>query len=92
MGAVDLGRIDDKKQPDLKQPGRIKELILSMPEEQAKRHLESFANTLFTRMSSIKPAVKYRYLKTGFEIVGDQKSAHEAKKVFDYYNDLISTP
>jgi len=90
LGAVDLGRVDDKKQADLKQPARIKELIMSMPKAQAERHLELFANTLFTRMSSIKPAVKYRYLKTGFEIVGDQKSAYEAKKVFDYYNDLVS--
>ena len=90
LGAVDLGRIDDKKQPDLKQPAIIKETLMAMPKQQADRHLKMFANTLFTRMSSIKPAVKYRYLKTGFEMVGDQKEAYEAKKVFDYYNDLVS--
>lgn len=90
LGAVDLGRIDDKKQPDLKQPALIREILQSMPKQQTERHLKMFANTLFTRMSSIKPAVKYRYLKTGFEIVGERKEAYEAKKVFDYYNDLVS--
>lgn len=90
LGAVDLGRIDDKKQPDLRQPAAIRDALMSMPKQQAERHLKMFANTLFTRMSSIKPAVKYRYLKTGFEMIGDQKEAYEAKKVFDYYNDLVS--
>ena len=90
LGAVDLGRIDDKKQPDLRQPAIIKEMLMTMPKQQAERHLKLFANTLFTRMSSIAPAVKYRYLKTGFQMIGDQKEAHEAKKVFDYYNDLVS--
>jgi len=90
LGAVDLGRIDDKKQPDLRQPPAIRDALMSMPKQQAERHLKMFANTLFTRMSSIKPAVKYRYLKTGFEMIGDQKEAYEAKKVFDYYNDLVS--
>ncbi len=90
LGAVDLGRVDDKKQPDLTQPAKIKEALMTLPKQQAERHLKLFANTLFTRMSSIKPAVKYRYLKTGFEMIGDQKAAYEAKKVFDYYNDLVS--
>ena len=34
--------------------------------------------------------MKYRYLKGGFEIVGDHKDAWEAKKVFQYYKDLVS--
>ncbi len=38
----------------------------------------------------VKPAVKFRYLKAGFEIVGDHEQAAEAKKVFDYYKDLVS--
>ena len=89
LGAVDLGRIDDKKQPDLRQPAIIRDVLMTMPKQQSERHLKLFANTLFTRMSSVKPAVKYRYLKTGFEMIGDRKEAYEAKKVFDYYNDLV---
>ena len=38
-----------------------------------------------------KPQVKFRYLKGGFEIVDpDHKQAAEAKKVYDYYKDLVS--
>ena len=36
-------------------------------------------------MSAAKPAVKFRYLKGGFDIVGDHKQAYEARKVFDYW-------
>ena len=56
----------------------IRKAILALPGEAAERHLGKFANTLFTRMSGVKPAVKFRYLKAGFEIVGDHKQAHEA--------------
>ncbi|MCA8976766.1 MAG: hypothetical protein KDC98_18735, partial [Planctomycetes bacterium] len=55
---------------------------------QRERHQTMFANALFTRMSSVKPQIKYRYLEAGFEITGDHPQAAEAKKVFDYYNDL----
>jgi hypothetical protein len=46
------------------------------------------ANTLFTRMGAVKPEAKFRYLRSGFEIVGDHKQAWEARKVYDYYKDL----
>ena len=31
-----------------------------------------------------------RYLKAGFEIVGDHPQAHDARKVYDYYKDLVT--
>ena len=34
--------------------------------------------------------MKYRYLENGFAIVGDHPRAHEARKVFDYYKDLVT--
>ncbi len=90
LGACDLGAIDAKKQPDLSQPKLIRVAILALPGEAAERHMAMFANSLFTRMSAVNPAVKFRYLRTGFEIVGDHKQAHEAKKVMDYYRDLVT--
>ena len=51
--------------------------------------MDRFANELFTRMSGAKPQLKFRYLKAGFEIVQEHKQAAEAKKVFDYYADLV---
>ncbi len=90
LGACDLGNITEKDQPDLRQSPRIREAIRALPGEAAERHMSKFANALFTRMSAAKPAVKFRYLREGFEIVGEHKQAHEARKVFDYYNDLVT--
>ena len=52
--------------------------------------MSKFANALFTRLSAVKPSVKFRYLKGGFEIVGDHPQAHDARKVYDYYKDLVT--
>jgi hypothetical protein len=90
LGACDLGNITEQNQPDLRQSRLIREAIRSLPGEAAERHMSKFANALFTRMSAAKPAVKFRYLREGFEIVGDHKQAHEARKVFDYYKDLVT--
>lgn len=90
LGACDLSAIDDKVQPDLTQTPLITKAIRDLPGEAAKRHLDRFANTLFTRMSGLNPAVKFRYLREGFQIVGDHEQAKEARKVYDYYKDLVS--
>ena len=90
LGACDLGAISEKNQPDPKQPSLIRAAILALPGEAATRHMNKFANALFTRMSALSPQVKFRYLKGGFEIVGDSEEAHEAKKVYDYYKDLVT--
>ncbi len=89
LGACDLQHVSEEKLPDLRQPALIRAAILGLPGESAERHLAKFANTLFTRLSAVGPAVKHRYLRGGFDIVGDHKQAHEAKKVFDYYKDLV---
>ncbi len=90
LGACDLGLIDDKMVADQKQPALIRAAIDALPGERAERHLGYFANSMFTRMSAVKPAVKYAYLRGGFEIVGDHDQAAEAREVFDYYKDLVT--
>ena len=90
LGATDLGQVEDEMISAQKEPAKIREAILALPGESAKRHMASFAQGLFTRMSGVKPAVKHRYLRGGFEIVEDHKDAAEAKKVFDYYKDLVT--
>ncbi len=90
LGAVDLGMITEDKQPDWKQPPQIRKAIQALPGELAEKHMGRFANDLFIRMSGAKPHVKFNYLKAGFQIVGDHKQAVEAKKVFDYYKDLVT--
>jgi hypothetical protein len=89
LGACDLGHITEEKLPDLKQPALIRKALQALPGEAAERHRARFANALFTRLSAVKPAVKFRYLQGGFEIVGDHEQAAEARKVFDYYKDLV---
>ncbi|MBX9627511.1 MAG: hypothetical protein K2X82_27165 [Gemmataceae bacterium] len=91
LGAVDLGLITEDQQPDWKQPPLIKAALAGLPGDLAEKHLEKFANNLFVKMSGTKPHVKFNYLKAGFQVVGEaNKNAAEAKKVFDYYKDLVT--
>ncbi len=91
LGACDLQEVDPARQAvDSKQPPRIRESLESLGGIATEKHLERFANTLFTRMSSVNPGAKFRYLESGFEIVGDHPHAREARKVYDYYNDLVT--
>ncbi len=90
LGSVDLERVTAEKVPDDKQPALIREAMNGLSGEIAERHREQFANNLFIRARSAKPELKYRYLKSGFEIVGDHKMAREARKLLDYYGDLVS--
>jgi hypothetical protein len=90
LGATDLGRLDEKSSPDLKQIGFIRQTLDQLPGEAATRHRDRFANALFTRMSAVNPACKFRYLRGGFDIVGEHPQAREAKQVYEYYNDLVT--
>lgn len=90
LGAVDLGMITEDQQPDWTQPPLIRAAILALPGELAEKHMARFANNLFIKMSGAKPHVKFNYLKAGFQVVGDHERAAEAKKVFDYYKDLVT--
>lgn len=90
LGAVDLAAVDAHKQPRLKQAKVIKAALQSLPENAREHHMEAFAGGLFARMGGARAEIKFRYLNTGFEICGNHKQAYEAKKVLDYYNDLVS--
>ena len=80
LGAVDLGGIRETNHPDLSQMARIREALLALPEPAGDRHVGQFANSLFTRLSAVKPELKYRYLRNGFDIVGDHPQAYEGAK------------
>ncbi len=90
LGAPDLGKISHESVSDPSQFPLIRKAIEALPGELAKRHMDMFANSLFVRLSALSPGVKFRYLKGGFEIVGDHEQAREAKKVYDYYKDLVT--
>jgi hypothetical protein len=90
LGAADLGAVDEDTVLAASQLPRIREAIDGLPDGSRERHLAMFANALFTRMSAVRPQIKYRYLQAGFEVVGDHPQAAEARKVWDYYRDLLS--
>ncbi|MEX0718753.1 MAG: hypothetical protein WD066_19320 [Planctomycetaceae bacterium] len=90
LGACELGRIDEKTLPDLRQFPLIRDAILALPEDAAESHMTMFANSLVTRINAVKPAVKSRYLNHGFEIVGDHEHAREVRRIHLYYQDLVT--
>ena len=89
LGASDLGAVDQDTVLAKNQLPLIRAAIDALPKASAERHLTMFANQLFTRMSAVKPQIKFRYLEAGFALVGDHPQAAEAKKVWDYYQDLL---
>ncbi len=90
LGACDPQHITEETLSDQRQPKLIREAIAKIPGESGERHTSKFANAVFTRLSQVKPSIKFRYLKAGIEIVGDHPQAYEARKVFAYYKDLVT--
>jgi hypothetical protein len=90
LGACDLNLIEDTHSTAANQADIIRQTLQSIPNKAVEWHQARFANLLFNRMSSAKSTLKFRYLKTGFEIIGDHKQARKAKEVFEYYNDLVT--
>ena len=90
LGASDLGAIDESMVVANSQLPLIKEAMAALPEGHRERMQARFANLLFTRMSAVKPDIKFRYLKAGFEITGDHEQTKDAREVWDYYQDLIA--
>ena len=90
LGASDIPAIDQNTILARHEIPKIKSALEAIPGAAGKRHRSKFANSLFTRLASVNPAVKNRYLETGFAIVGDHAQAAAARKVYDYYKDLIT--
>lgn len=90
LGACDLASVTHEQSPDPRQPDLIRRALEALPEAAAERHLARFANQLVTRMTSAKPEVKHRYLRAGLKIAGDHRQARDARKLYDYYNDLVT--
>ena len=90
LGAPDLDKITQDRLPVLSQIPLIRQAIEELPKETRDKHLAMFANDLFTRMSRVNPAVKFRYVREGLAVVGEHEQAREARKVYDYYKDLVT--
>jgi hypothetical protein len=90
LGACDPQAITEETISDPRQPKLIREALFAIKGAAGERHMSKFANALFVRLSQVKPSIKFRYLKAGFDVVGDHPQAYDARKVFDYYKDLVT--
>ena len=90
LGASDIQAVTEKTLVARSEIAKIQALLESLPGEAGEMHRSMFANTLFTRLSAVNPACKNRYLDAGFEIVGDHPQAEAARRVYDYYADLVT--
>jgi hypothetical protein len=90
LGACDLPALDSYKQPVRNQFPLIRSAIEALPGEAAERHMDRFANALFTRVGSVNPAVKFGYLESGLEIAGRTERTRKAHEILSYYRDLIT--
>jgi len=90
LGDASLERISEERVAIPEQIPLISEALQNLPGEVRERHLDMFANDLFTRMSTVNPSVKFRYVREGLKLAGERPQAREAKQVFDYYKDLVT--
>ena len=89
LGDASIERLSQDRVAIPEQIPLIAQALQNLPAEVRDRHLDMFANDLFTRMSTVNPAVKFRYVREGLKLVGDRPQAREAKQVADYYADLV---
>ena len=90
LGSSDLSAVSEKNRPAPEEIEKINKTLGDLPGALQSTHRDRFANALFTRMSGVNPACKFRYLEHGFRLLGDHPQAAEAKKVYDYYKDLVT--
>ncbi|MCB1096958.1 MAG: hypothetical protein KDN22_15390 [Verrucomicrobiae bacterium] len=90
LGACDLGALKHEQQPDAHQQELIREALNALPLENRENHIGRFANSLSSRIGSVQPELKHRYLKAGLAIAGEHKQARQARQVFEYYKDLVT--
>lgn len=90
LGASDLQAVTEETLLAGHEIPKIQAALDSIEGEAGEKHRAMFANLLFTRLSSLNPSVKNRYLEAGFDIVGDHPQARAARKVYDYYSDLVT--
>lgn len=90
LGASDVDAITPETVLAQNEIRRIRKALEEIPGEDSEIHMSMFANRLFTHLGEVNAAVKNRYLEAGFDIVGDHPQALAARKVYDYYADLVT--
>ncbi|PQJ28233.1 hypothetical protein [Rubritalea profundi] len=56
----------------------------------AERHLAKFTKVLNQRLANVGPDLKFRYLKSAIDLVGDHANFADGNTVYQYYQDLVT--
>ena len=88
LGASDLAYLTRQTEPNTNHLTKIREAIVSLPAD-PERHIAMFGKAINDSIQTLKAELKPRYLRSALAIVGDHESAVEARKLVEYYNDLL---
>jgi hypothetical protein len=89
LGASDLQYLTRQDEPNKVHTDRIRSALLALPEPARERHLAQFGKGLSDNLPTVPAELKARYLRVGVQIVGDHPAADEARKIAQYYQDLL---
>jgi hypothetical protein len=89
LGASDLAYLTRQTKPDTNHLEQIRATLFSLPPPLLDRHVATLGKALSDSITSLKPEMKPRYLRSGLQIVGAHESAAEARKLVAYYEDLL---
>ncbi|MEA2708515.1 MAG: hypothetical protein QOF78_1116, partial [Phycisphaerales bacterium] len=91
LGASDLAALTRQAMPSKSEIDRIRTALLAIPGEKlADKHMETFGKWLSDGSQSLKPELKHRFLKAGLEVAQDHSAAEGARKLVQYYADLLT--
>ena len=90
LGSPLLEALKNHHMPVRSEFAKIKAALDKLPDGILERHYNRFAKTLNTRLANVAPDLKYRYLESALQIIGDNPEAETARAVFDYYKDLVT--
>jgi len=89
LGASDLSYLTRQQEPSVNRIEQIRRSMRALPGDAAKAHLASFARNLTGNMGMLKPEIKARYLRAGVQIAGDIPEADAARRLSQYYDELV---
>jgi hypothetical protein len=90
LGASDLAALTRQAQPSPTQIEQVRQALFSIPGELGEKHLDDFGHWLSDAVNTLKPELKHRFLKAGVQVVGGRDSAKDARKLVQYYDDLLT--
>lgn len=89
LGASDLAHLKRSADYSRDYLADIRQEIMKMPPALADEHLKAFGDSIKRAISQVGPDLKMRLLTASLVITGDHPASQYARKVLDYYNELL---